>query len=441
MSENRDQEWFSDGVSEELLNLLTRVPELRVIARTSSFQFKGQNLDVRAIADTLGVANILEGSVRRSGDALRITVRLSDGSDGAEIWSDQYDRTAEDIFRVQDEIAAAVVGELRVALLGDALDRQTPASTEVHDLFLQGRYFADRPDEADLNRAIELLTRAIDLDPNFAPAFGQRAAIYANMALYGMLPSDSASALQIADVERARALDPDDPLDLSRRAATLAIAQWNWEEARAAMARALELAPADPRVAGNASAVAAAYGDLDEALRTGAINPRADPLNAIAHGNLAFVHYMRGEFADAERAWNTALQLTPNSPFYMYRLSNARLLNGDAEGALEAIRSIEDEQWGLAALPLIRHALGNSEQSDAALAELVERYADINPVAVAEAHAYRGEIDEAFEWLDRSYEERVSRVAYMKGNPLLTNLFDDPRYNALLERIGLPPHP
>ncbi|NNF39353.1 MAG: hypothetical protein HKN71_11850, partial [Gemmatimonadetes bacterium] len=382
MSENRDQEWFSDGVSEELLNLLARVPELRVIARTSSFQFKGQSLDVRAIADTLGVAHVLEGSVRRIGDALRITVRLSSGSDGSEIWSNQFDRSAEDVFRVQDEIASQVVDELRVSLLGDVLDRPLPATTEVYDLFLEARHFADRRTEAGMTRAVGLLNRAIDLDPNFAPAWGQRGALWANLALVGLMPSDSANARQSSDIAMARRLDPDDPLDLSRRAWTLGIVQWDWEAARTTMAEALRTGPNDPRVFGNGATLAAAYGEVDEAKRLAEVQLRLDPLNPLAHSGLAYAHYAQGEFAEAAEAWGSALTFAPADVFTSYRISNARLLAGDADGAFDAIEDIVDEQWGVAALPLIYHALGRAEESDAALAELIERFADINTVAV-----------------------------------------------------------
>ena len=437
MSETGDQVWFSDGISEELLNLLSRIPELRVIGRTSSFQFKGQNLDLRTIADTLGVGSLLEGSVRRSGDALRVTAKLIDGGDGSELWSNQYDRTADDIFRVQEEIAAAVVEELRLELLGGEFERPLPANTQAHDLFLRGSYFADRRTPEDMRLALQLLSEAIDIDPDYAAARSKRASVYVNMGFLGTIQADSADVLSRTDIERALELDPTDPHILSRHAVTLGLIGWDWEEGQRLMQRALSLAPTDAVVTTNASILASAVGDVADAIRLASDAARWDPLNPLARGTLAYAYFVAGDFGRAEEAWLTALQYVPDNTFMWFRVSNVRMLAGDAEGALAAISPHASTFWGVAALPMIHHALGNERESTAAMTELIDRFGEANPLSVAEAYAYRGEVDEAFDWLERAYRDRITRVGYAKTNPLLANLSGDPRFDDLVARLGL----
>ena len=314
MSAGKDQEYFTDGISEELLNLLAKVPELKVIGRTSSFQFKGKNEDLRVIGQKLNVAHLLEGSVRKSGNKIRLTAQLIRADDGSHLWSETYDRTLDDIFAVQDEIASEVVRALKVTLLGDALP--TPSRTEdneAHTLYLQGRYFADRRGPGDHKKAIAYFEQALERDPNFAMAWVELSAARTNNA--NTMGVDMEAELRKARDEARRAVEVDPQLadGYASMAFDSMTLDWDWQEASRLLARARELDPNNLRTLRMTAHLAGSLGRLDEAVRLHQQVIAREPLVTSHHVNAALVMRNAGKLTEAEHALRKALELSPDA--------------------------------------------------------------------------------------------------------------------------------
>ncbi len=438
MSPDPDQEYFSDGLSEELLNVLAKVPHLRVISRTSSFQFKGKSEDIRTIARKLNVANVLEGSVRKSGKQVRITAQLVDAGTGSHRWSQTYDRALDDIFRVQDEITGEVVKALQVLLVGGTLPkRPTPSSTEAYTLVLKGRYFSDRRTKDDSAKAVAHLKRALELDPDYAVAWAELARAYAIQAGGGFAPVDKSVASARQAAEKALALDPNLASGHSMLGWIKASYDWEWEAADIEFKRALELDPGSAGLLGNAGLLVRGLGREDsiELFRRAIAR---DPLQAPQYINLAISLLYAGRLDEAEVACRQALELRPGAVSQKYLLGRILLAKGKLEAAREAVAQEPDEGWRLAGQALVYHALGRQAESDAAVRALTTRFSTDMPFQIAEVLAYRGEIDLAFEWLERARALHDTGFVEMKGNPLLKNLERDPRYRAFLQKMRLP---
>ena len=439
MSAGKDQEYFADGLAEELLNLLAKLPELRVIGRTSSFQFKGRNEDLRLIGEKLNVAHILEGSVRKSGNKVRITAQLIQAADGSHVWSESYDRTLDDIFVVQDDIASEVVKALRVTLLGTAsTPRFMPQDSEAYNLTLQGRYFLDRPGQKDLERSIDYFRQAIERNPDFAPAWAGLSQAYAQQADSGHLPAADGYRLAREAAERARTLDP------QLADAHLAMGQihiyydWDWAAADASSRRALELEPGSAEVLGFASYQAASLGRWSEAIDLANKAIERDPLRPGSYNNLGFTLLAVNRDTEAEAAFRKSFELDPDGAYRRLALGRALLLQGKTDAALQEMQQETEEAWRLAGLSLAFDALGRRGESDAALAALKDKYAGISAYQIAEVHAFRGEADLAFEWLERAYAQRDGGIARIKGDRLMRGLVGDPRYTAFLRKLKVP---
>ena len=439
MSQARDQEYFSDGLSEELLDVLTKIPQLRVIGRTSSFQFKGINEDLRVIAGKLGVDHLLEGSVRKEGNRVRITAQLIRASDGSHLWSDTYDRTVDDIFRVQDEIADAVAQAMQVTLLAGTLPpRRIPASSEAHNLYLEGKYFFQRRTKEDYEKAIVSFERALAADRSFAPAWAGLAWVYAHQAGLGLIPAESGSKQARDAAQRALGLDAKLVEAHTAMVYILIGYEWDWTGAEAELQQVLALDPGNASALYSAALLARTLGRFDEAISLYQQAMARDPLSTGVHNNLGLALYYAGRLPEAEAALRKLLELRPGVAVGHAHLSKVLLARGQPEAALAAIEKEPSEAWRMIGLPLAYHALGRKAESDAALRELTEKFADDWAYQIAEVHAFRGEIDEAFAWLDRAYAQRDGGLSEMKGDPLLKNIEGDPRYNAFLRKLKLP---
>lgn len=439
MSRDQDQAYFSEGLSEELLNLLAKTPALRVISRTSSFQFKDHGADIRAIADQLGVANILEGSVRKSGNKVRITAQLIQASDGSHLWSETYDRDLDDIFAVQDEIAGAVVQQLKVTLL----DQQLPITgrtdnMEAHTLYLQGRYFADRRSRENFERAVDYYRQALEVDADYSLAWAALSEAYVNQVAYGHLPFDTGVPLAREAGTRALQLDPDlaeAHLALGELQYTL---DWDWGAADWSFRRALELDPGNAvalRLAGNLASV---FGRTEESIHLLRQSLERDPLRSATYNGLGMTLLQAGRSSDAMAMFRKVLELQPDFAGAHNQVARVLLLEDQPLAALEEIEKEHDGMWRAASLPLIYHALGRNEESDAALETLIRVQDAVAAFQIAEVHAFRGNIDAAFEWLERAYEQRDGGLTELIGDPLLDNIRDDPRYPAFLDKMKLP---
>jgi serine/threonine-protein kinase len=442
LSPGKDQEYFADGLAEELLNRLAKIPELRVVARTSSFQFKGKNEDLRLIGEKLKVTTILEGSVRKEGNRVRVTAQLINTTDGFHLWSETYDREMTDIFALQDEIARSVAGALQVKLLGQpavAAARPTRrVNVEAYNAYLQGRYFYERGSKADWEKAVSSYEQATSLDPEYAPAWAGLSEVRRQQGGQGYIPLAEGTEQARAAANRALGLDPNLADAHSAMGSILLFYDWDWAAADAAFQRALTIEPGNARALVGAGRLARALGRFDEALTLNRRAVELDPLSNLAHYILGQTAYSAGRLEEAEAAARKAVELAPEHPVARIVLAAVFLAQGRPQQALTESERVGDPFWRLFGVALAHHALGHKKESDAALAELIEKHHAEGAFQIAEAYAYRGEVDRAFEWLERAYAQRDPGCAYAKGHPLLKNLERDPRYAAFLKKMRLP---
>ena len=453
MSRNEEDEYFADGLAEELLNVLAKIRGLRVAARTSSFQFKGKHDDIAVIGRKLNVTTVLEGSVRKAGNRVRIAVQLVKVADGYHLWSESYDRTLEDIFAVQDDIAQSVVQELRTTLLGEAVDSKAgkevtaqvaaavkgrATDPEAHRLFLQARHLRSRSNREDVAKAIDYFKQALDLDPAFALAWAELGSAFATQAGQGWGPVSEGFARAREAVARALALEP----DLAEAHAEMGWIQmyhdWDWPGAEASYRRALEVAPGNAAVLRRSGVLALCLGRLDEAIALARQAVEQDPLGAAAYNNLGLALHANGRLAEAEAAFRKALELAPQRASAHAQLALILLAQGrDEEALAEALR--EPEEWArLWAVAIIQHATDRRAESDAALLELIAKYATHAAYQVAVVYAARGEVDLAFAWLERAYVQRDTGLSEMKPERYFRSLHADPQWEVLLCKVGFP---
>jgi len=439
MSEKKDQEYFSDGLSEELIGLLSKVPELKVPARTSSFYFKGKQATIADIARTLGVAYVLEGSVRRSGNTLRITAQLIRADNGYEMWSESFDRKLDDIFRVQDEISSAVVKALKLSLLGGAMPKAKPISNrEAYDLFLQARSLHYRGTYDDVKKAIAFAQRAVDLDASFAPAW---ASIGDSLVYeYGAYGGDEGDIRARAYSAAASAikLDPDLADGHLAMARVLGELDWNWTAADAELQSALALEPNYVLALGIASSYALTQGRIDEALRLAQKAVYLDAASTDAISNLGDVYYQSGRFSDAVNAYRRGTELNATHTGLHLSLGIALLASGDPAAALETMKQETDDAMRQYGLALAFDAARHRGDADRALAALETNFSDTNAEQIASIYACRGLANKAFAWLDRSLLQREGSLTSIKLDPCVKYLRPDPRLKVLLGKLNLP---
>ncbi len=439
MSEKKDQEYFADGLSEELIGMLTTVPELKVPARTSSFYFKGKQTTIADIAKALGVAHVLEGSVRKSGNTLRITAQLIRVDNGYHVWSETYDRKLADIFQVQDEIASAVVSALKVSLLEGEMPKATrTANQEAYALYLQGRSLHYRGTHADAQKAITYMEQALKLDPTYAPAwFGLADSLVYDYVYFGGSYQDVHARVRAA-AETALRLDPklsDAHLAMGR---VLGELEWDWPAADAEFKRTLELDPNNVLALWCASGYALIGDRLDEALK---LIQKAAARDAVGYGvytGIGDVQIRRGRLAEAEAAYRKATELNATAAGTHMWLGFVLLARGESKAALAAMEQETDEGYRQYGLALAFGALGRQSDADRALAALETNYADSRAGHIASVYACRKQLDRAFAWLDRAYRQRDGWLPLIKADPCVKNLEPDPRYKALLRKLKLP---
>ena len=439
LSAEHDQGYLSDGVAEEILNALTRIQALKVSGRTSSFSFKGRSDDLRTIGRMLGVQAILEGSVRKAGDRVRITAELVSVSDGYRLWAESFDRNVQDVLAVEDEIAAAVATALKMRL---RLDRSTPPRTvnpEVHNQLLLGVHFLHRATEEDARRAKAALERALELDPSHAPS-------WANLALATFFVADSAetpAAIQagyeraVAAAEKAIALDPDLAEGYAARGYLRDYVRWDWRGAREDLERALALNPGDGEAERRYATELGTIGRWKDALTAAQKATEIDPLSADAWATLGLMYWHGGQLERATFAYDRAVEITPENSFaWAYKVSLLVYEKRPAEALALADRT--SEWYRLLLQSVAYHDLGEVERSQRALEELIQRYGHSAALQVAEAYAWRGDRERAFQWLDRAYAQHDSGMGRLKMLRLFEKLHEDPRWGALLRRLGLP---
>ena len=437
MSEKRDQEYFSDGLSEELIDRLARSPNLRVIARTSAFAFKGKNEDVRSIAATLGVAYVLLGSVRKSADVLRVNAQLVRASDGNHLWSQTYDRNLADIFKVQDEIAEAVARALEAVLVDRHAPRSRPPNVEAYNLVLQGDVYSNGPFERDAERAEVSFKKAAALDPGYALPWVKLGLLTMRQAYLSWIPKNEGYAQARQAIDTALRIDPNSMAAHAARFRYLVRVEFQWAEARAELDRMRTIDPRDAVLLPECEATfASVTGKLNEAIKIQGQIVGRDPLNSAAVGTLAFYLLHDDRLAESLALFRQELQMNPHTIGSRALIGVNLALLGRPQEALAEIAAERHRGYQQWALSIAHWMLGHYGESDAALAEM-KKSPSTNAYYVAQLYAVRGKKNLAFEWLNKACLERQSGCEALKIDRFLGSLRDDPRYDALLAKLKL----
>jgi TolB-like protein/Flp pilus assembly protein TadD len=438
MSERKDQEYFSDGLSEELIDMLTKVPELKVPARTSSFYFKGKQVTIAEIAKALGVENVLEGSVRKSGDKLRITAQLIRVDNGYHLWSETYDRNNGDIFQIQDDISNAVVSALKMSLGALAPPRITP-NKDAYDLYLLAQSSYDQANsKEDYQKIVEELKEAIRLDPSFSRAWAFLSSTSSTLAGYQYIdPTRGFNDARSAAI-KAIELNPNASEGHRALAKVLYLHDWEWRQAEAEVNAARSLAPEDPANLTFASIIAGILGNANVAVRFITQAVEKDPLSSVRWDQLGQDQMRAGNFDDAVAAFRRAQALRPSYSNAHWNLGTALLLGGKAADALAEFEREPEEEDRIPGRALAYYTMGRTADADAALRKAEPLLIRFGGYTLAQLYAFRGERDQAFAWLARSYQQRETDCGAMKLDPLLKNLRSDPRYKAFLRKMNLP---
>jgi TolB-like protein/Flp pilus assembly protein TadD len=443
MSPAQDQEYFSDGLAEQLINDLAKVSGLKVIGWSSAFQFKGRNEDARDVGRKLGVANVLEGSVRREGNHVRITAELIKADDGFQLWSQTYDQEMEDIFTVQDEIAQAATKALQLKLLGSNGQPLAPsarsANPEAYQAYLQANYLLGRGQSPeDLGKALAYTDTAIKLDPEYGPAWALRATVQNLMAADSIIDVTEGFRKARDDAERAIALDPGSASGYLALARTQLSYDWDWDAANTYLAKAAVLEPGNVEILRIRSHLSSVLGKSDEAVKFAQQAVALDPLRTNTLLGLGSLLYADGRYDEAQAELQKALDLNPQAAFVHDTLGKVFIVEGKLQQALAEIEK-EPNDWGkLTDEALVYHALGREQDSHAALADLIAKHDTDSAYQIAQAYGFRGDLDKSFEWLERAYRQRDPGLSGIKTDPLLKNLRHDSRYGQLLHKMRLP---
>jgi TolB-like protein/Tfp pilus assembly protein PilF len=438
MSEKKDQEYFGDGMAEEIIDLLAKVPDLRVPARTSSFYFKGKSTKVPEIARELGVAQVLEGSVRRSENQIRVTAQLVRADNGFHLWSQTYDRPLDDVFKVQDEIANAVVQALQITLMGGPLTRQGGTENlEAYQLYLRGFSSMWQNTIPSLTAARLDMDGAIKLDPNFGLAWLALSRVSLFSTSNGLLSPQEGYERARQQAQQALRLSP----DLAGAHDVLANIHrnydWDWAASAAEVRLALASDPTNPTSLMRAGQLSYTLGRWDDAERQLRLALVRDPLLAVVTLSLGIAQYGAGHFADADATFRRVLELSPGYILASSYLGKTLLAEGKPEAALGMVEQ-DTENARQALLPIVLQAAGRKVDSDEALKTLITKFADTHAYYVAMTYSYRGDHDLAFQWLERAYEQRDQGFIAFVGEPLFKNITGDPRYKAFLKKMNLP---
>jgi TolB-like protein/predicted Ser/Thr protein kinase len=437
ISGDKEQEYFSDGLSEELIDHLVHSADLKVIARASSFQFKGRNEDVRSIARKLGVTHVLEGSVRKDGQQLRITAQLIRASDGVHLWSQIYDRSLIDIFKLQDEIAVAVSQALQVALDNGSRAGNRDPDVRAYNLVLEGKYFEAHRTLSHVEKAAQLYQKAIDISPDYALAWARLAHANLTEEILQGPPSEQQNRRVLDALDRALRYDPNLVFAYYTRGAFEMTVTWDWVAAQADTERMREIDSHSDLLPGAFGDIALVFGGVSRAVELYQQGLTRNPLDANTLDSLGIALCAANRFQQCMQTRLRLTQLHPQFDGVNSSLGIASLYLGDFAAALAAMQREPNENYRLRGLAMVYWAMGRRTESNAALSSLTDKFASIDAYGIAEVHAYRGEVDDAFLWLDRAYRQRNAAMLYVKSDPLLRNLQGDRRFQVLLTRMRL----
>jgi len=444
MSKEAEQEYLSDGISEQVLSLLAKIPELRVISRSSAFSLKGQNIEVAEIARRLDVTHVLEGSVQKSGNRVRVAAQLIEAASDTHVWSETYDRELTDIFAVQDEIALAVVHQLKLALLNDNLPaRSATTNLDAYNAYLRGRFYWNEGDPTDLEKARQNFERALELDPEYALAHAAMADYYSALPFYSSSLPDEVFPKAKAAVVRALELDRQLPEAHAALAYIRTYYDWDWRDAGREFDLALARDPNNASLRHRYSRYLSSLGRTDEALVHMQRARELDPLSLIIQANVGVIHYFGRQFPEALQDLQRLAAAEPEFPVAHWGMGLAREQMGDMAGALASFeKAAELTERGtnvLASLGRAYAASGKPDEARKILQELAARAKQryVPSYQVALVHAGLGDKDKAFESLEKAFEERSTLLTYLNMDPRWDSLRGDPRFRAMLRRLNL----
>lgn len=446
MSPQKDQEYFCDGIAEELINALTHIKELRVVARTSAFAFKGKNLDVREIGKMLNVNTVLEGSIRKAGNRLRITAQLISVEDGYHIWSERFDREMADIFAVQDEISLAVVDGIKVNLVAGektALQKHHTEDPEAYNLYLKGLHFVSKPSEDAIRKALNFFREAIDKDPNFPLAYAGEANVFMSLGVLDLAPSADTWSRARAALRKALELDGSLAEALAVEAGLSFWHDWNWEASEMNFKRTLTLNPGNATTHAQYAWFCISRKRFDEAIQEIKLAQNLDPLMPLFYAFSAGIHWSAGRYAEAIREFHKGTELEPNIGLAYFHGGVAYTQSGALDEALEAFQKARElgvsPGWAEANIALVYMAKGEAEKARGILADMLEqkKKAHVSSVAIAWVAGAMGDLDLAFALFDKAYEERDTLMPFIHiyTNLMAPGIQNDPRFGILLRKM------
>jgi adenylate cyclase len=433
LSNDKEQEYFSDGLSEDLLNRLAKIPGLKVIARTSSFAFKGKNEDIRAISQTLGVAHILEGSVQREGNRVRVTAQLIRAADGAHLWSEQYDRQLEGLLKLQDEISQAVVQELKLKFL---LPGSVSGNPEAYNFLLQGNYFFDKLDEENVARALGFYRKALALDSSNALPWAMLAKVYSRQAWQNYINQQQGYEQARVAAVKSISLDPRLASGHTVLGGIKMYYDFDWKGAGSEFQEALRSEPSNPDVINNIGVLYQILGQWDLAIEKLQQAISLDPLRPIYYNNQGANLTYAGRIDEANEQYKKLLEINPQFQRAHMYLGRNLLIQGKKTEAFNEMKKEMAPVFSSFGMLLAYHALDNKKEAGERLSRFISENRDRWPFLIAEAYAFMGNKDEAFQWLETAYNKRDSWLIWIKGDPLLKNLEGDPRLTAFLKKMN-----
>ena len=437
LSPEKDQEYFSDGLSEELLNLLANIDSLKVTSRTSAFSFKNSKLDIPTIAKKLNVAYILEGSVRKSEDQLRITVQLIKVDGDQHLWSETWDRKLINIFDIQDEIARTVINYLKINLLDVEVPKVIKTNSDAYALFLKAKHSFNLSSKEELINAENYIKESLKLDASYPPSWALLADIYVLQGNYSVKSIDEASKLAIMAAKESIRIDSTYALGYAILGDIALAYEWNYKKAKVLNEKALQLEPSNPHILNLSSALALSLGELEKAINFQEYSVILDPLNSAAIYGLGVSYFNMKRYDEAEEKLYKALSINPNLWSGNYYLSKIIMYKGDINGALKITERDYDLGWQLNNKAMIYYLKGNQEKSDYYTKQIIELYPEEMAFQIAEIYAFTSKINLAFLWLDKAYEYRDIGLNEFLIDPDLENLHDDPRWELLKQKMGL----
>lgn len=435
MSPEKNQEYFSDGISEEILNILVRIPNLKVISRTSSFSYKNKDLKATEIGQELNVSHILEGSIRKAGNTIRITAQLIKTDDGSHEWSHTYDRSLDSIFKVQDEIAGEVSNQLEFSLMGQANSKHEP-NPEAYNLYLQAKHLTYQNTKESYLLAEDLLKQSIAIDSSYSNSWDLLGSVY-NTGTYNFSIGDANESNKkgIVAVKKAIALNPN-YADAYATLASLQERAWAFDDSERNLQKALELQPNNAVLIGTAALVT--YGDIQKSIRLLKTAIDMDPLVYTNFYNLGFAYYRLNRLDEAMVAFNTFSTYYPNTQIVHYMKSKVLLAQGLKEEALIEIEKETHEFFSLYGKNFVHYALYGTEGADEVFKAFLDKYGESDPANTADLYAFRGDYDMAFKYLEKALDIKDAVLLEAMSYPAIQPMYKDSRWMPFIEKIGLP---